>query len=474
MLALVTLCAVAMRLISAVLQGDTVLALPGVYDQVSYDMLAKQVLAGHGFTVAADWWPATRAGEPTAHWSYLYTLYLAGVYSVAGVHPLAARVIQACIAGVLYPLLGYRIAGRLFGPRTAVAAAVLMGLYGYLIYYAGALMTETFQILALLWMLDVSIGIAMNDRTAGSAASPAGNTGRSRRAWLWLGLAVGLAVLLRQLVLLVVPVVFAWLVWSLGRTGPATARGWNRESVMAAVRGCALSTFVVVALVAPWTIRNYQAFGRIVPLNTNAGFAFFWGNHPIYGTEFIPILPAPGYLALVPAELLSLNEANLDSALLSRGIGFVVDDPMRYVLLSASRTKEYFRFWPSDESGAMSNIARSLSFGVAFPFMLYGLGLALRRSASGTLLNRRQRDAIILLFAFGGVYTLIHLMSWALIRYRLPVDAILLIFAAYGLVDVAQRASNSLISRSSRNSPTAVLAARADTYELRAGPRAAD
>ena len=31
-------------------------------------------MTSHGFTFATDWWPATRVGEPTAHWSFLYTI----------------------------------------------------------------------------------------------------------------------------------------------------------------------------------------------------------------------------------------------------------------------------------------------------------------------------------------------------------------------------------------------------------------
>ena len=37
------------------------------------------------------------------------------------------------------------------------------------------------------------------------------------------------------------------------------------------------------------------------------------------------------------------------------------------------------------------------------------------------------------LVLFVGIYSLIHLFSWALIRYRLPIDAVLLIFAGLGL-----------------------------------------
>ena len=34
------------------------------------------------------------------------------------------------------------------------------------------------------------------------------------------------------------------------------------------------------------------------------------------------------------------------------------------------------------------------------------------------------------------VYTAVHLASWTLIRYRLPVDTILIIFAALGINDI--------------------------------------
>ncbi|MCB1018388.1 MAG: hypothetical protein KDC27_00600, partial [Acidobacteria bacterium] len=71
---------VAIRLASAFAQGDVVEPLPAIHDQVSYDALARRVLDGFGFSFATAHWPATPAGEPTAHWSYLYTLYLSLVY----------------------------------------------------------------------------------------------------------------------------------------------------------------------------------------------------------------------------------------------------------------------------------------------------------------------------------------------------------------------------------------------------------
>ena len=117
---MIVIIAVALRLASALFQGDTVQPLPGIFDQISYDGLASRVLEGHGFSFATDHWPATRGGEPTAHWSYLYTLYLALVYLIFGVHPLAARLIQAVIAGVLHCWLAWRLGRRVFGPAIEV------------------------------------------------------------------------------------------------------------------------------------------------------------------------------------------------------------------------------------------------------------------------------------------------------------------------------------------------------------------
>lgn len=411
---------VVLRVLSALFQGDAVVIMPGVYDQVSYDTLAREVVAGHGFTFPVDWWPLTRAGEPTAHWSFLYTLYLAAVYGIFGPHPLVARVVQSLAAGVLLPLLTFGLTRRVFGVSVGLLAAALSAGYAYFIYYAGALMTETFYIISILSALYLAIQIAER---------------RSKSTWRWvlLGLAVAAAGLFRQVFLLFVPALACWLLWR-ARVNSKDA-GSTAGTMWATCRGLAVTAAVVIVLIAPWTVRNYAAFGQFVPLNTNSGYAFFWGNNPVYGTEFVPILPDGVYQSLIPVELHGLNEAALDSALLGRGIGFVLDDSGRYVLLSLSRVKDYFQFWPSADSSPTSNVVRLLSFGLYLPFMIYGMVVTvLRRKDVAT----GQRSPALLLILFVALYSLLHLLTWALIRYRLPVDAVLMPFAAVGLLALFQ------------------------------------
>jgi hypothetical protein len=417
--------AVLLRLLSAFYQGNTVVDLPGIYDQISYHGLAQRVVEGHGFSFAEGHWPATRAGEPTAHWSYLYTLYLVAVYAAVGVQPLVARVIQAVIVGILQPWLVYRIGRRVFGVPVGVLAAAFSAVYIYFFYYAGGLLTESFYFIGILWTLDAAMRIAeQRDRPL------------RWRLWVELGLAIGLTGLLRQVFLLFAPFLFLWIWWNLS-TPAAPARRSIRQFLRSEVLlGMASTVVVVVLLIAPWTIRNYRAFHTFVPLNTNAGFAFYWGNHPIHSTNFIPLLPVdgPSYRDLIPPHLLPLNEGALDRALLTEAVNIVMADPLRYGLLSLTRTKEYFKFWPSSDSSSLSNISRVGSFGIFLPFMIYGLWVSARYLRNPQ--NVKQRSQVALLYLFMTLYTFVHLMSWTLIRYRLPVDTVLLVFAALGVAEI--------------------------------------
>jgi len=78
----------------------------------------------------------------------------------------------------------------------------------------------------------------------------------------------------------------------------------------------------------------------------------------------------------------------------------------------------------------LHNLGRVGSFGLALPLMIYGLVLAGR--------DRRmvRRNGLLLLFVI--VYSVMHLLTWAMVRYRLPVDAVLMPVVGWALVDLVQ------------------------------------
>ncbi len=391
-------------------------------------MIKYRMIAWHSvlrmvsdFSFAENHWPATRAGEPTAHWSFLYTLYLVFSYSLFGNNPLVARILQAVIVGILHPYITYRIGEKLFGRQVGLISAGITALYLYFIYYSAALMTEPFYITSILFCLFISIQLAeSNDKKQDVVLG------------IVLGISIGIAVLLRQIFLLFVPFLFLW-IWT-----KRIRQGFGLPTL-----STILTVFLIALFILPISFYNLHRFNRLVLVNTNSGFAFFWGNHPIYGTHFEPILPPEmgTYQDLIPDDVRHLDEAALDQELLKRGLQFVFDDPKRYILLSLSRIPPYFMFWPSSESSFISNVSRVASFGIMWPFMLYGMVLSGKKMLLGQgnsfLKSIFSPEGLLLTFVV--VYSTIHILIWTLIRYRLPVDAVMIIFSGFAVDDIFKR-----------------------------------
>lgn len=389
----VTAGAVLLRLVAALVLGDTAQPISGVADQYSYDTLAQRVVDGYGFSFASAWYPFAQPETPTAHWSYLYTLYLAAVYALFGHHPLIARLLQAVASGAGCWLI-FRLGRRLFDERVGLVAAALTAGYAYFVFFNAALMTQTFFILALLAALDRALAIAARPTTA---------------KWAALGMCLGVGVLLRQSMLLFAPLLLGWLAWA--------TRGRIRW------RDPALTVGLIALCVLPWTVRNYAAFGSFLLLNSNGGYFLYASNHPDQGTSF-----DPNYVAPLPPELRGLPEPVIDRALFRAAVGFIAAEPLRFLQLSWSRLDRYFWLLPSAASTPLSNAARLCSFTLYAPFMLYGL-----------VLSRRRWRECLPLYLYLAVDTVLHLGSWAAPRYRLPSDALLMVFAALAVVDLAGR-----------------------------------
>ncbi|MCJ7569986.1 MAG: glycosyltransferase family 39 protein, partial [Anaerolineales bacterium] len=260
-LPLILFASVALRILAAFILGNQVIEFPGTYDQISYHQLALRVLSGNGFSFGEDWWPLTEAGAPTAHWSYLYTYYLVIVYKLFGSSVLMARLIQAVLVGIFHPYLVFLLGRSVFNRRVGLLAAGLTSVYAYFIYYAATLMTEPFYITGILLALCLTIRIG--NQTQRSLERQA----RKQRLWQYclLGITLGMTLLLRQLFLLVVPILFLYLLWR------------QRKR---ALFGILVASILIILMILPFSLYNYDRFDQFVLLNTNAGFAFFWANHP--------------------------------------------------------------------------------------------------------------------------------------------------------------------------------------------------
>ena len=394
-LMVILLVAALARLLTAVYLGDRADTWP-VHDQDSYDALAQRVLAGKGFTFDRPWYPWVPPETPTSYYSSTMVLYLAGIYALFGYHPLAARIITALIGtGSCY--LVYRLGRRLFSVQVGLLAAGLTAVYAYLVYFSATLMTETLFIAAILLALDTSLDLVERS-----------TWGR----WLRLGLTLAIAVLFRMAVL---PFVFLLLIW-------IAFKSKKRPRLYHVL----LPLLIIALAVSPWTVRNYRLYGRFMLSESQFGHVFWNANHPDRGASYD--FEESAWVAPLPEDIRDLNEADKTYILLARGIRNVLADPVRFLILSLNRAVVMFMFWPSPHSPLISNVSRVFSFGILFPFMLYGLFLSFRNWRRCTLL-----------YLFMIVHVSVYLTSWVLIRYRLPIDPLLILFAALALLDIWHR-----------------------------------
>lgn len=377
--------------------GNRTDPMPWAYDQVFYHDVALNLIAGKGFVFTQPPWPFIEPGAPTAYFSFLYQPFLAAVYLVFGPSPLAARLVQAPLCSLM-PWAVYALTRRLLDGSqrwagragvVALAAAGLTAFYPPFVYYAGVLMTEGVYLLVAAWALAM---------TAALAQAPSG------RRWALWGLAVGLAILLRQVFLPMAALLGLYVLW--------------QRKARVPVGHLALAGGVVAALILPWTVRNYRVFDRFLLLNSQSGQVLWNANHPDHGVRFTSAMIP------IPPELEGLNEVDLSKELGRRAMQIILDDPVRFARLSLNRLGLYFMF--------VSDNPASSALGVAM--RVFYLAACLPLMAAGVLLSLREARRWIMLYGFVAAYTAVHVISWVQYRYRMLVDLALMPFAALAWV----------------------------------------
>jgi 4-amino-4-deoxy-L-arabinose transferase-like glycosyltransferase len=229
-------------------------------DSHAYYALAKALyeegsFGGPSFRDSSDWSP----GAPL--------LYAAGFYATGGAREGTARIVEALL-GVAAILVVFALGSRLGGRATGLLAAFAVAVYPPFIHSTGELMSEPPAILTLPAAVLAFLWASEQERL---------------RAWLLPGLLFGLTAMFRPEYLFVGA---AFVVLAGLRVG--IARGWRPG-----LAGAGLLVAALLLPIAPWTIRNVDVLGRVVPISTGSGKALYVGT----------FLPADGEYQRVKAIL---------------------------------------------------------------------------------------------------------------------------------------------------------------------------
>jgi len=349
--------------------------------------IAWAVASGYGYSSPYPHTPLA----PTAQQPPVYPLLIAGIFKLAGAYTYWSLLIAVGLNAVLSAftaVLILKIGRKTFGASVGVLAAWVWSCWLYEAVVAIRLWESSLSALLL------AIGLWLLPELAGSL-----------RVWRWLGFGalVGVAALCNTTLLSVFPFFWLWLWLSYHRRGRSYTR-WLLASIA-----------VCILLLLPWTIRNYAAFHRLLPIRDNLGlelwigFELGEGNHSAIIQDHL--FPRDFPLA-DPREYNRLGEIGFMEAKRQMSLDLIRQDPGRFVHLCGWRC---LRFWSRPEETAWPWVSL---------LAWLGLALAIRRKGLAAM------PYAIVLTMFPLVYYVTHTFP----TYRHPIEPVIILLAAYTLV----------------------------------------
>ncbi|HAH33120.1 MAG TPA: hypothetical protein DCL44_12480 [Elusimicrobia bacterium] len=329
-----------------------------------------------------------------------YAFFLAGIFFVFGKSVIAARIIQALL-GALTCLLVYRTGKKLFTENTGRLAGFLAGFYPYFIAYTGDLLSETF----LTFMLALAVYQAVK-----TAENP---------SWKNIGLAgiiIGLTGLTKSVVLPFFALSCAWLWW---RTGKLRT-------------GFMVGLFTLLTI-TPWTLRNYFHYDNSYVMPVSTPWYSLYGSscdEALLDETTGDISKGPGVKQVdqfLPKDweyVSGLPLPERDKFCKEKALGWIKNNPGKFAWLIYKRFVHFWRLYPviAYKWEKMAAIATS---GLYIPLALLGFFMSL------PLFKKTS-----LLLALFVTYTAVHLLFAVTLRYRVPMDPYVLMFASYALLNL--------------------------------------
>ncbi len=396
---IVLIFALIVRLVAALIIGNAPRTLSGAWDEITYHTLGERWAMGHNLTFPTGWYPWIRPDTPQSYYYGALPYAVGMAYSVIGPNPMAVRLIGVGL-GVLHVYLVYRLALRLLDRDRAMLAGWIAAGYAYLIFYNVMIVTETPYMVGLTTSLLLTYQLLARD---------------DARLWAAWGAVIGMTALFRSLILFAAPVLALWVIV-------------NRRS-RRAVLYAALAAAIIAVMFLPSIVRNYGLWGRLMLLDSKSGHVFWSANHVIHRDNYCEGCAAP-----LPPKIeddlknRDYNEAAFNDFFMQEAISGILADPGFFLSLCAARFMELFKFWPTADSDTLNSLARVLSFGLILPFALIGLARSLRRWREWTPL-----------YVMIGVNVGVYVVTWAMPRYRVPLDGLFIIMAADGIAAVWTR-----------------------------------
>ncbi len=370
---------------------------PNIYGEPY--LVAKNIVAGAGYVFA---YPITTAVGPTCYVTPLYT-YLQVPFLYSG---LGERGIQ--VMNLLFLQIGCFVLYRFFRRFTTPGIALLAfaALSFYIPFWILSYTLEPNSLNLLLLALTVECTYLLSKDP-------------SRRRWIVFGVLVGVQLLVRPDIMLGAALFGAWLL----------AWNWSKETW----KGIAIAALVSLAIVSPWTLRNYLAFHKFVLVSANAGMNLYEGNNPVATGEF-SALPATPESQKDFQEIQDYSKTHdqieVDNYRLKLSEKWIMSHPWQVLKLDAK--KIWYHWFGRPIMGEQYHYKFQR---MELPYKNFGMVmLAFGFYGLFTTRNKKLQSLILIVCVYS---TLVAAIFFVQSRYRiLKVDPFLLPLAVIGIAQV--------------------------------------
>jgi len=367
-----------------------------ISDAREFNAIALNLASGRGYAVVP--------GHPTSFRAPGFPLFLAAIYRISYENYVLVYLALSMV-GAVTCLLTYGVARQLLSEGQARLAGCLAAVYLPHVYSSAVWMSEV------LFALCIALGLWLLLRAL-----------RNSSVWLLAaaGACMGYAALTRPIALLF-PVFLAPALFR------AAGPNWGRL-----IRTTVPFGLAALAVVLPWSLRNYTVYHRLVLIATNGGSTFYGANNDItlHNRAYLGSWIATSYLPGRNLIEAAPDEVSHDQVEWTLGKQWVSTHVASLPILEVYKLA---RFWlPDTQSGNRKFVL--MQFVAYVPMgLLMGLGLAvllrpLRWAASPEWL------AVHAILAANLASTLVFYGS---ARFRDSITPVLMIYATVGLTELA-------------------------------------
>jgi len=366
--------------------------------------IAYSLVSGKGFSN-----PFRRETGPTAWLTPVYPFLVAAAFKLFGAFTIPAFFFLVFLnilfsTAVCIPI--FHVGERIAGLGVGAAAAWLWALF------PSAIMVP-FE-----WVWDTSLSALLAATLLWATLELA--DAHRMRDWCFYGLLWGFTLMTNPSLGSLLPFLLGWAAYRTRRrdatASSARSFGWLQKP--------AFAIGLAILCCVPWTIRNYVAFHRFLPLRSNFSLELYIGNNENYDDKH-PRFPGPITKERETLRYFRIGETTFMDEERRKAMAFIVSHPRVEVILFADRFAAFWTGLPNAVQNFLSTdswLVRAL----VLCAILSGMGAL----AGIAVLVRRSSDYAFPLAAYPVVFPFLYYITHTSLRYRHPIEPVVLLLTA--------------------------------------------